>query len=913
VALPSGTVTFLFTDIEGSTRLWETAPEAMQVALERHDVIVRGAIEGHGGYVFSTAGDGFAAVFARAGNAVEAAGEAQVGLGGEAWPEGVSVRVRMGLHTGETVERGGDYFGSVVNRAARLMAVGHGGQVLCSQATAEVVRTNVALVDLGAHRLRDLDRPMHVFQVGAGSFPALRSLDVLPGNLPSLASSFVGRQAELAAVAQELGASRLVTLTGVGGVGKTRLALQVAADLVPGFTDGAWFCELSAASNVDDMARVVAVALGVVQRAQMTVAESIVDFLRPRHLLVILDNCEHVLDAAAELAESLLAGAPAVRILATSREGLGISGERIWPLRSLAVASDLAEARDSDAVVLFAERAQAVTPAFVLDEARTPGVVEVCRRLDGIPLAIELAAARAAVMSPAEIAGHLDERFRLLTGARRGRVERHQTLRAAVEWSYSLLTDTEQTVFDRLGVFPASFDEAAAVAVCTSDELERWDILDALAGLVVKSMVVADQSSEPTRYQLLETLRHFARDRAGGDLDRLRRRHAAHYAEFAEEAGAGLATPDELLWRRRVAIELDNLRTAAGWAFDSFDLADLVLGVRIVDALLIEPTTLQAAGMQVMAASALPRIGDLSAAQRAVVLSAAAHSAWQAGRYDEAKTLGTRAITESKEISFALTGSVFMVCLANLAAGDAAAARRVVDDCWRRHAVQGATEWRTAGIHNIASFLADQVGDDETARSHAEQSLAIARRIGGPTLLANALARQCRALVDDSPTEALAAAEECMRLIETGAGDVSYSPTAQIAATLRVTAGDPLGAARAMRAAIAHEARIGNLGLLTSNLRVTTAVLGTSRTGLDTAAVVVGAITGPVLGRYPVMFSPYFRAIYQRALKDVETALGPDAYAAAQQRGAAMSYDEIVAYSLEQLDRLAEPDSEADR
>jgi len=906
-------VTFLFTDIEGSTRLWQQDEAAMRAALERHDSILRSAIDGHGGYVFSTGGDGFAAAFARAGEAVAAAVAAQSALAVEPWPEGTRIRVRIGLHTGEVAERDGDYFGTPVNQTARLMAVGHGGQVLCSAVTAGLVSAEVGVVDLGEHRLRDLSARMRVFQVGGGTFAALRSLDVLPGNLPSLTSSFVGREAELAAVAKELGASRLVTLTGVGGVGKTRLALQVAADLVPGFTDGAWLCELAAASNADDMARVIAVALGVVQRAHKTMAESIVDFLRPREMLVILDNCEHLLDAAAELAESVLAGAPAVRILATSREGLGISGERIWPLHSLAVASDLAGARDSDAVVLFAERAQAVTPTFVLDEARMPGVVEVCRRLDGIPLAIELAAARVAVMSPAEIAGHLDERFRLLTGGRRGRVERHQTLRAAVEWSYSLLTETERTVFNRLGVFPASFDEAAAVAVCTDGEVERWDVLDALASLVAKSMVVADQSGEPTRYQLLETLRHFAREGAGGELDDLRRWHAAHYAEFAEQAGAGLATRDELVWRRRVAIELDNMRTAASWAFDSFDLGDLMLGVRIVDALLIEPTTLHAAGMQVMATSALPRIDDLSAAQRAVVLSAAAHSAWQAGRYDEAKTLGTRAITESNNISFALTGSVFMVCIANLAAGDPAAARRVVDDCWRRHAVHGATEWQTAGIHNLTSYLADLVGDDETARAHAQQSLAIARRIGAPTLLANALSNQCHSLIDDSPTAALAAAEEAMRLIETGAGEVSYSPTAHIAAAIRVTTGDPEGAARAIRAAIAHEARLGNRALLTANLRVTTAVLGTSRIGLDTAAVLLGAITGPVLGRYPMMFSPRLRAIYEDALTDVETALGPDAYAAAQQRGAAMSYDQIVSFTLDRLARIAESGSVSER
>jgi len=385
VGAPSGTVTFLFTDIEGSTRLWQAAPDAMRLALARHDAIVRAAVDAHGGYVFSTGGDGFGVTFARSGDALAAAADAQEALGVEPWPDGAGIRVRMGVHTGEAEEREGDYFGAAVNRAARLMAVGHGGQVLCSVATAEVAGGEFAVVDLGEHRLRDLDRPMHVFQVGGGSFPPLRSLDVLPGNLPSLASSFVGRHEELAAVAEELGAHRLVTLTGVGGVGKTRLALQVAAELLPGFADGAWVCELAVAATDDDLVQVVAMALGVVQRQQMTIADSIVDFLRPRQLLLLLDNCEHLLDAAAELVETVLAGAPGVRILATSQEGLGVSGEHLWPLRSLSVAADAAEAASSDAVMLFAERARAVSPEFVLDEARTPGVVEVCRRLDGIP------------------------------------------------------------------------------------------------------------------------------------------------------------------------------------------------------------------------------------------------------------------------------------------------------------------------------------------------------------------------------------------------------------------------------------------------------------------------------------------------------------------------------------------------
>ena len=375
VAEPSGTVTFLFTDIEGSTRLWQEGEEAMRAAVARHDDLLQPVIGEHGGFVFSSMGDGVAAVFMSASSAVSAALVAQGLLDAEAWPTASPIRVRMGLHTGEAELRDGGYFGTTVNRAARLMAVGHGGQVLCSAVTAGLVEGDVPLVDLGEHRLRDLDRAMHVFQVGGSSFEPLGSLEVLPGNLPSLTSSFVGRQAEMAAVAKQLGAARLVTLTGVGGVGKTRLALQVAAELLHGFVDGAWLCELAAAASGDELAQVVAIALGVAQRADMTLVESIIDLLRPRQMLIVLDNCEHLLDAAAELAEAILGGCAGVRILATSREGLGIGAEQVWPLRSSALPTEAEAEASSDAVVLFVERARAAAPDFVFDSVCAASIV----------------------------------------------------------------------------------------------------------------------------------------------------------------------------------------------------------------------------------------------------------------------------------------------------------------------------------------------------------------------------------------------------------------------------------------------------------------------------------------------------------------------------------------------------------
>ena len=429
------------------------------------------------------------------------------------------------------------------------------------------------------------------------------------GNLPLQLNSFVGRDRELAAVVEALGESRLLTLTGVGGVGKTRLAVQAASRMLPGLRDGAWLCELAVAGDPDAMLQVVAVTLGVQARSGLSIEESVREFLRSKNLLLVLDNCEHLLDAAARFADAVLRESPDVCILATSREGLAVDAERIWALRSLPVPEPSAGVDDvvrSDAARLFADRAGAVQSDFVLDTSTASAVGELCRRLDGVPLAIELAAARAVAMTPDEIVALLDERFRLLTGGRRTAVERHQTLRATVEWSYSLLSPTEQLVFSRLGVFPGTFEAGAAEAVAAGAGVEGWGVVDALGSLVAKSMLVADSpATGTTRYSMLETLRAYARERLneGEDADSWRRRHAEHYAAFAERAGPLLRGPDELAWRRQVRAELDNLRAAFAWSLDSA-IADGQLGLRIVAALAHEALLDMASGVGIWATHA---------------------------------------------------------------------------------------------------------------------------------------------------------------------------------------------------------------------------------------------------------------------------------------------------------------------
>ena len=513
-------VTFLFTDVEGSTRRWEADADAMRIALAAHDEVLRKAIEAQGGWLFKHTGDGVCAAFGSPRSAVDAAVAAQREL---------QLPVRMGLATGEAELRDGDYFGTVLNRAARVMAAGHGGQILLAESTAGLL-SGVDLLDLGPRRLRDVPTPVGVFQVRAPGlqtdFPALRALDTSPGNLRPAATSFIGRDAELAEVQAALREHRVVTLTGVGGVGKTRLAQEVAAGLADEFPDGVWFFELAAVADPAAVPDAVAAVLGITQQPGKTVSDSVAAALEGRLRLLVFDNCEHVLDAAADLIEAILAQSATVRILATSREALGVTDEQLWPVPSLDVGAGI----DSSAVTLFAERARAVAPRFsISDEA--DAVVEICSRLDGIPLAIELAASRMASMTASDVRDRLGDRFRLFVGSRRS-LARHQTLRQAVGWSYDLLDDAEKALLDRCSVFSGGFDLQSACAVAESDDTDDYAILDLLDALVRKSLLVVDRSGGRTRFSMLETIRQFAEEQlvsSGASTD-VRTAHARHFA-----------------------------------------------------------------------------------------------------------------------------------------------------------------------------------------------------------------------------------------------------------------------------------------------------------------------------------------------------------------------------------------------
>jgi predicted ATPase/class 3 adenylate cyclase len=596
-ATPRGTITFLFTDIEGSTRLWETRTAEMSRDLQSHDQILRTEIEKAGGYVFKTVGDAFYAAFATAPAAVTAALNLQRALSEATW-EGVGLAVRAALHTGHVEERDHDYFGPILNRVARLLSAGHGGQVLLSQATFELVRDSlsedIVVTPLGSHRLKDLQRPEAVTQLSVtglrSSFPPLRTLDSFPNNLPAQVTSFVGREREMARIKELLGSTRCLTLTGSGGTGKTRLALQAAADLLQDLPDGAWLVELAPISDPALVPVAVAQALRLRESPPRPLLEVLLDYLRQKQLLLLLDNCEHLIGPSATLADSLLHGAAGVRILATSREPLAISGETTLRIPSLSLpeATGVAPTAESlsqyEAVKLFIDRALAADPGFTVTNANAPAVAQVCTRLDGVALAIELAAARVKMLSVDQIAARLDDRFRLLTGGSRTALPRQQTLRAAIDWSHDLLGDSERAVLRRLAAFAGSWSLEAAESVCEGEPVERADVFDLVARLADRSLVVVDEEEGEIRYRLLETVRQYAREKLveAGEVEDTRQAHLGWFLGFAEEARPGFRSADSVAWHRRVAKEAENLRAALEWAAEE-DSPDSIM--RLVAAL----------------------------------------------------------------------------------------------------------------------------------------------------------------------------------------------------------------------------------------------------------------------------------------------------------------------------------------
>src|SRR5215203_4806389 len=598
-SLPTGTVTFLFTDIEGSTKLWERSPQAMQRALARHDQILRDAVEQRGGYVFKTIGDAFCCAFRTAPDALETSLFAQrTLLSEEGWPEETGpLRVRMALHAGSTEERDCDYFGPPVDRVARLLSAAHGAQVLLSLTAQELVRDQLpagaAVMNLGEHRLKDLFRPERVFQLVApglpSEFPPLRTLESHPNNLPLQPTPLVGREREVEEISERLRSEQvhLLTLTGPGGTGKTRLALQAAADLLEEFEDGVFFVALATITDPELVPSTIAGPLGVKESAEQPLLETLKSFLQQKHLLLLLDNFEQVLEAAPLVGE-LVAADPKLKILATSRIPLRLYGEQEYMVPPLAlpdprVLPPLEVLAQYEAVRLFVERARAVKPDFEVTNESAPAVAEICARLDGLPLAIELAAARTKLLPPQALLSRLSNRLQLLKGGARNLPARQQTLRGTISWSYNLLNEEEKTLFWRLSVFSGGSTLEAIEEIC--DPEGDIDVLEGVDSLVEKSLLRQEEGvGEEPRFVMLETVHEYAREKLeeSGEAEKIKRAHAEHFLAMAEEANAELRGPEAAKGLERLEVEHDNMRAALSWAIGR---QKVELGLRLAGAL----------------------------------------------------------------------------------------------------------------------------------------------------------------------------------------------------------------------------------------------------------------------------------------------------------------------------------------
>lgn len=893
VERPTGTVTFLFTDIEGSTRLWEEQRPAMETALEHHDEILRSAIESHGGYVFSTAGDAFAAAFSRAGQAVAAARTAQELLGSESWPTTTPIRVRMGVHTGEAQERSGDYFGPAVNRAARIMGAGHGGQVLVSETTVGVVGGGVG-PRLGEFALRGFAEPVGIYQLGDGEFSPLRvtTLGVV-GNLPRPVSDLVGRTrevAELVAAARRVG---LVTVVGPGGMGKTRLAIEAAAELAADTSDGGWFVDLATATDPDTVIHVVIDSLGVPVGDGEDLIGAMVRHLASRTAVVVLDNCEHVLAGAAQVAEAVIAGAPGTRLVATSRERLDVAGEQVWPLGGLSASGG--------GVELFVARARAVDPHFEIDD---PGVVaELCEHLDGMPLAIELAAARVGSMTPAELLGHLGDRFRLLRVSRRGQARGHRgarALRETVDWSYGLLDQDQQSLLVNLSVFASSFTADDAVAVSSDDRLDRFDVIDVVGELADKSLLLADRSGEVTRFRMLETIRAFGHERLteAGTRDIIGRAHAIHVASWLAGVLEALKGPDDLAAVSELDRGWPELREALRWSLAALDVD---VAVELVAGLGTEAQMRDRREAREWLWAVVGLDGVLDHPRAAELLAAASIVDWIAGRFDD----GLRRWEQVEAIRSARDDPITL---------QVAAASSL------HHTMRAELD---RSLETMAVLRREAAStDDAFSEAHLLMTMAMAQCYGGDGVEAQALLDELRqqasrlgngyldtctafvetvVLLDTDPAASVASARRTLELAERASMPWIANTVSNYLTYGLIRSGQHREALERILAVLDEISAGAALSSLLNTVRNTTVLL--AYFGRDEpAATTAGWLRAQISG---IPGTPAMRHDTDLTIGSLRDRLGSEAFDAAADRAAHGSQQDIIALARSELQSLA--------
>jgi len=748
---PTGTITFVFTDIIGSTRLWERFPEAMAAAIRQHDDLLREVFTGHGGFVFKTVGDSFCVAFADPSAALAAAAEVHSQIAAARWDGTGPLSVRVAVHAGPAELRGGDYFGQTLSRVARIESAAHGGQVLVSSSVGELVRETLpagfGLKDLGKHLLRSIERPEHLYQLTGpglrGDFPSPRGMSVLPNNLPTQTTSFIGREKELAAVLEALGgATRLLTLTGSGGTGKTRLALESAARMVGMFRDGVWLVELALVGDASKLLEAVAEAAGVREEPGQPLHDTLLGALRGKDTLLLLDNCEHLTGAAASLATELLRVCPKLKILATSRHSLGIKGESTHAVPPLGIFDRLREPGEAagsparlaayDAVRLFVERAAAVRPGFRLDDSNAAAVGEICSRLDGIPLALELAAARMRLLDAGELAARLGDRFRIIKGGNADRLPHQQTLKALIDWSFELLSEPERALFRRLAVFRGGRSLEAVEAVCSGGVVAREDVIDHLQQLIEKSLVSTEPGgSGALRYVLLESVWHYARTKLAesGEESGARDRHLAWFLKWAERAAPEFEGPDQKQWIERFNDDAFNFDAAFAWCHSQGRAEE---GVRLLAAL---GRPLEVRGYLTEAREHALRVLDegsgVAPGLLARATASAARLAWAKDLYDEGEQFFRRASELARDAGDSQTAHLCDAFLGFFARGngDIDTAERAFADGLARSEESGDRRLRAMCLSGLGRVAYDR-GELEKARALAEESLALYRELG---------------------------------------------------------------------------------------------------------------------------------------------------------------------------------------
>jgi predicted ATPase/class 3 adenylate cyclase len=908
----AGTVTLLFTDIEGSTRLLRSVGAAYAALLAAHHGLLREAIAAGGGKELGSAGDGLYASFPSARAAVLAAIDGQQRLAAQAWPEGVTVKVRMGLHTGEPAQAETGLVGLDVHRAARISAAGHGGQILLSRTARDLLGDElppgVGLRDLGEYRLKDLPEPEHLYQVQAPGlateFPAIRSADARPNNLPRRLTTFIGRDDEVLEAKRILAAAPLLTLTGPGGVGKTRLAYQVASELLDQFEGGVWLVELGSLADGTLVERQVAGVLGITDQPGQPLLMTIVDHIRSRPMLVVLDDCEHILAASAELADTALRACPALRIIATSREPLGVEGEALLSVPSLDAPDPdwLMDARSLAgfaAVRLFVERARAAQPTFDVTEANASAIARICRRLDGIPLAIELAAARVRALSPDQIATRLDDRFRLLTGGVRTAVPRHQTLRATMDWSFELLTERERAVLRRSSVFAGGATLEAAEVVCAGEPVEQADVLDMLTRLVDRSLVIADATGDESRFRLLETVREYSRERlvAAGDAEATMRAHRDWYLALVEAAGpAFFHGPPQVPWIERFDREHDNLRAALAWSDDQPGERDA--GLRMAAGLwrFWEIRGHQTEGLAWLERMLADPDADVTPL-RANALTGAGILAFMKGDGEAAWRSHERSLAMHRQLGDRASVAYAANNLANVAIelDRVEQARSLYEEALA--IAQELGDERGAGfslLHLGDAFA--RAGDREASDARSEEAVATFRRLGDPWSEAFALGStaSARSRLGDE-TGALALHEQALGIYESIGDGRGVARVLQSLGDLAARTGDRVTATEHLRRSLEVRLQIDDLPGMAAGLEHLAWALAPDRP-TDAARLLGAAEAIRDRLRAPVALPEQAEYGHQRdALAD---RLGREAFDSARDDGRAMSPGEALARSL---------------